>query len=110
MTPTTGGFSNVVVEPGSRAPAAMAAGIEKGLWVTRFLGGNSNSLTGDFSAGVAGFLVEKGRVGRPVAEVNVAGRLQDLLLAVAEVGDDPYPYSSIRMPSLLVRGIAVSGT
>lgn len=110
MRPTTGSFSNVVVTPGPRGPDRMMADIDKGLLVTRFLGGNSNSLTGDFSAGVGGFTIEKGKVARPVAEVNVAGRIQDLLAALGEVANDPYQWSSDRVPSILVRGVAVSGT
>ncbi|HVY62187.1 MAG TPA: TldD/PmbA family protein, partial [Planctomycetota bacterium] len=73
MDPTTGGTSNLVVAPGKRSLAEIEKSIDRGLLVTSFLGGNSNSLTGDFSVGVQGVLVEKGARTQPVVEMNLAG-------------------------------------
>jgi PmbA protein len=109
LRPTSGRPSNVVVAPGKRDGAAILGDVDKGILVTRFLGGNSNSLTGDFSTGISGFLIEKGKATRPVSEVNIGGKLQDLLAGIVEIGNDPYPYSSVLVPTIRLRGVSVSG-
>jgi PmbA protein len=60
MEPTTGGTSNLLWRTGERDLAAMVAGMKEGLLITGFLGGNSNSTTGDFSLGVSGLWVKDG--------------------------------------------------
>ena len=77
--------------------------------VTGFLGGNSNDTTGDFSFGIVGMLVEDGRAVQPLNEMNISGNLGDLLSHLVEVGNDPFPYSSWRLPSLLFEGVQFSG-
>jgi PmbA protein len=108
-TPTSGGSSNVVVTPGGRSLAELVRGVDRGLLVRGFLGGSSNSTTGDFSFGVHGTLIEGGALGRAVAEVNVAGNHGDLWPRLVEVGDDPYPHATVRSPSLVFDEVQVSG-
>jgi PmbA protein len=80
-----------------------------GLLVTGFLGGNSNSTTGDFSLGVQGFRVRGGELAGPVGEMNASGNHRDLWSRLAGVGNDPYRYSAMRTPSLLFSGIQIAG-
>src|SRR5581483_10994711 len=47
MEPTTGGWSNLVIEPGAKNLDGLIGDVKHGILVTSFLGGNSNSLTGD---------------------------------------------------------------
>jgi PmbA protein len=47
--------------------------MENGIIVSGFLGGNSNSTTGDFSFGVQGALVENGKIVQPLNEMNISG-------------------------------------
>ena len=108
--PTTGGASNLVLKPGTRNPADMEADIERGILVTNWLGGNANGTTGDFSLGVAGWLIENGKRTIPINEMNISGNYADLLKNLKEVGNDPYQYSSFRIPTLLFDGVTFSGT
>ncbi len=110
LQPTTGSASNLLISPGTYSAEEIIKGVEKGIFVNSFLGGNSNSLTGDYSAGIGGFLIEDGEIGRPVAEVNVGGKVQDLLMSLAEVGNDPFEYSRSRVPTLKLPGVSVAGT
>jgi PmbA protein len=110
MTPTTGGRSNWVVSTGTRSPAAMAADLDRAILVNGFIGGNSNATTGDFSYGIRGLLVERGEVVAPLSEMNVSGNLLRLLGQLEEVGDDPWPWATIRSPTLLFRDVQFSGT
>ena len=43
-----------------------------------FQRGNSNSTTGDFSYGVEGFLIEKGKLTQPISEMNATGNMISL--------------------------------
>ncbi len=109
MAPTTGRSTNLVVAPGKKSLDAMLKDLSEGILVTSFLGGNSNSTTGVFSLGISGFRVVKGERKEPIAEMNISGKHLDFWKKLAAVGNDPYLYSSIRSPSLLIEGVSVAG-
>jgi PmbA protein len=81
----------------------------RGIFITGFLGGNSNSTTGDFSVGIIGTLFENGEMVQPVAEMNIADNHLKFWNKLSEVGNDPYKYSSWRMPSLVFTDVVVAG-
>lgn len=109
MAPTSGGSSNILFTYGDRSFDDMVKDLERGLVVTGFIGGNSNSTTGDFSFGIVGLLVEKGDVVHAINEMNVSGNAKDFWKQLVEVGNDPYPYSSWQRPTLRFEGIDFSG-
>ena len=80
-----------------------------GVYVTSWLGGNSDSTTGDFSLGMRGHLIEKGKIGAPIGEMNVTGNLLELFGRLAEVGGDPWPFGSMSVPTLVFEGVQFSG-
>lgn len=110
MPTTSGGRSNWVVSPGARSPAEILRDVPKCIIVTGFLGGNSNGLTGDFSFGVQGLLVENGSVTAHVGEMNVSGKLEDVLKSIVEPANDVWKWSSLWSPSLLFENVQFSGT
>ncbi len=107
--PTTGSPSNRIVTPGSRDLAAILGDLDHGVYVTSWLGGNADSTTGDFSFGMRGHLVTNGKLGGPIGEMNVTGNLIDLFANLVEVGSDPWPYSSLVVPTLVFDGVDFSG-
>lgn len=109
VEPTTGGPANVLLEGGKGTPEELLRGVKKGIFVTSFLGGNSNATTGDFSFGIVGLLIADGRLVKPVNEMNVSGNLGGLWRSLDAVGGDPYPFSSWRLPSLRFRDAQFSG-
>lgn len=109
MEPTTGRGSNIVFEYGTRSLDEMLADIKQGIFVTGFLGGNSNSTTGDFSYGIMGLLVENGQIIKPVNEMNISGNHLEFWTQLVEMGNDPYVYSSWRRPSLYFTDVEFSG-
>ncbi len=109
LTPTTGGGSNLVVAPGKRDLAAILASASDAILVTSWLGGNSDDNTGDFSYGLRGFRVRGGKVGEPVGEMNATGSLSGLFASLVEVGNDPFPYSSVLTPTMVFEGVQFSG-
>jgi len=108
--PTTGSWSNLVFPAGRRDLPRLLAAMDTGILVTSFSGGNSNAATGDFSIGIRGQWVEGGRIVRPVSEMNLAGNHLSFWQHLSELGSDPYPYSSMRCPSLRFEPVQFSGT
>jgi len=109
VEPTSGSISNLVFEYGDRSLDEMMAGLEKGIVVTGFIGGNSNGTTGDFSVGVVGLYVENGQIVTGVNEMNIAGNFKEFWNQLTEMGNDPYLYSSYRRPSIYFKDIQFSG-
>ncbi len=102
--------SNLIVAPGSRDRAALVAGLQDGILVTGFIGGNANPATGAFSLGIRGARIRAGQPPEPVAEMNLSGNFLDLWNALEEAGSDLYPYASVAAPSLLFAPLGFSGT
>jgi len=107
--PTTGSPSTVIVPPGKRSVAEIMKDLGRGILVTGFIGGNSNSTTGDTSIGIVGQFFEKGVPVQAVAEMNIADNHLKIWQRLVEVGNDPYPYSAQRVPSLVFQDVVVSG-
>lgn len=109
LEPNSGSSSNLIIDLGSNSFEQMIKGIKKGIIVNGFLGGNSNSTTGDFSFGVVGQLVEDGKAVQAINEMNISGNAKEFWNQLVELGSDPAPYSSLRIPSLLFEGVNFSG-
>ncbi len=109
MEPTTGGTSNLVFEYGAKSCDAIIKGVRRGIFVTGFIGGNSNGTTGDFSFGISGMFIENGALVKPVYEMNVSGNMKDFWNELIEIGNDPDVYSGWRTPTLRFGNVQFSG-
>ena len=109
VPPTGASTANLTIPGGTRAADALIADVGTGVFLTGLLGGNSDPNTGDFSHGFKGFEIVAGKVGRPVGEMNITGSHADLWTRLADVGNDPYPWSASRLPTLVFRDVSVSG-
>jgi PmbA protein len=107
--PTVSGPTNLVFALGKRDLDGLLKAAGKAILVTSFLGGNSNSTTGDFSHGIRGFVVEGGERSRPIAAMNIAGNHKQFWKSLVELGNDPYRTSSRLVPSLLFSKMTISG-
>lgn len=107
---TTDGPSNWVLAAGDRSVEALAAEHPRAIVVSGFLGGNANGLTGDFSYGIRGTLLEHGAPVKQLSEMNVSGNLLTFFHKLIAVADDPWVYSSLRSPTLVFDDVAFSGT
>lgn len=109
LKPTSLNPSNIVFKTGDKDLNGLVKSVSKGVLVTGFNGGNCNGSTGDFSYGIEGFLIEKGEIVHPVNEMNISGNMKDFWNTLAEVGNDPYPYSNYLTPSMLFDKTDFSG-
>jgi PmbA protein len=85
--PPSPGPTNLYLAPGALSPAALMADIKEGLYVTEMIGMGVNGVTGDYSRGAAGFMIRDGVLAEAVAEVTIAGRLQDMFAGLAAAND-----------------------
>jgi PmbA protein len=77
--------------------------------VNELLGQGVNTVTGDYSRGAAGFLVEHGEITGAVHEVTIAGNLRDLFRRIEAIGPDVDCRGSIRCGSMLVEELTIAG-
>ncbi len=109
MEPTSGSTTNLVFETGDKDLETLIASVNKGIYVTGFNGGNCNGTTGDFSYGIEGFLIENGKLTKPVTEMNITGNMKTLWSGIGEIGNDVREDSSWRTPSILFNDVDFSG-
>lgn len=109
VNPTIANPSILVMQTGSKDLDGLIADVNRGILVTGFNGGNSNSSTGDFSYGIEGFLIENGKLTTPLSEMNITGNMVTLWNSLVETGNDPRLNSSWRIPSLVFEGVDFSG-
>ena len=82
--------SSLTFEPTGESRDQILGGLDRALLVQDFHGVHSgaNPVSGDFSVGVTGRLIENGIPGAPVKEVTVALPMLEILANIVAVGDD----------------------
>lgn len=105
-----GGIHNWLVKPNlTGGLTALLRQMGTGLLVTDVMGQGVNIVTGNYSRGAAGFWVENGEIQYPVAEITIAGQLQDMLKNIVSVADDVEHRSNIQTGSILLDKMKISG-
>jgi len=105
------GFSNLYLEPGPAGRQELESQMGRGLVISEIMGGHTaDPVSGEFSFGAAGFLVEGGRRVRPVKSIAIAGQVLEVFQAVAGVGSDLKFAGRQGSPSLLISHMSVSGS
>lgn len=99
----------IVMKPGDTAYADIIAGIERGILVGRFSGGEPGT-SGDFS-GVAknSFLIENGKITCALSETMISGNLGDLLKNVVAISSEVVCDGATVLPYVAFGGVTVSG-
>jgi PmbA protein len=101
--------SNFLVQSGQTPAAEIVKQVKRGLFVTEMMGFGFNAVTGDFSRGAGGFLIENGELTQPVTEVTISANLDEILKGIDAVGDDLDMRSSTACPTFRVRQMMVAG-
>ena len=113
-TPPSVSTTNLVIEAGEPSLDELVARAGEGLYVATVAGLHSgvNPVSGTFSVGATGRLIENGELGRPVREITIASDLVSMLKAVQAVGAPGrwVPFGgSVRSAPLLIAEMQVSG-
>ncbi|WP_350342626.1 TldD/PmbA family protein [Proteinivorax tanatarense] len=107
--------TNMFIKPQSKEYDGMVKDLDEGLIITSLQGLHSgaNTVSGDFSLAAAGYLVENGKLVRPVDQITIAGNFFEVINDIEEIGSDlkfGIPQNGyIGSPSIKIKKIAVSG-
>lgn len=102
------GHGNFYLEAGPRSRDEIIAGIPEGFFVTELIGSGVNLATGDYSRGASGLWIENGKLAYPVAEVTVAGSVQEMLANLEPASDLEFR-GSVASPTLCMGEMTVGG-
>ena len=72
------------------------------------MGGGANTVTGDYSSGAGGFLIENGEITTPVKEATVAGHLSGMFKNMTPADDLEFKFD-VNAPTLRIYGMTVAG-
>jgi PmbA protein len=109
-SPPVMGASNFFIDKGDTPFTALLQGIDRGVLLTSVMGMHTaNPISGDFSVGAAGFLIENGVATAPVKGIAIAGNILELFKCVEMVGNDLRLFGAVGSPSLLISTLDVSG-
>jgi len=103
------GTSNLILKAGNQTIKDILCEIGNGLLVTELIGFGVNGVTGDYSRGASGFLIENGKVSRPVQEITIAGNLKDMFANISHLGNDLTWFGSSAVPTVAITGMTVAG-
>jgi PmbA protein len=101
--------TNFILQPGEIGPEELLRSTKKGLYVTEMMGFGFNAVTGDFSRGASGFMIENGEKTFPVSEVTISLNLDELLKRIDAVANDLDLRTSIATPTFRVSSMTVAG-
>jgi len=103
------GCGNLYLEPGTLTPEEIIAQTGTGLYVTSLMGFGTNIVTGDYSRGATGLMIENGQLTHAVEEVTIAGNLAEMLMNVTAIGKDLVFRGSVASPTLRIDGMTIAG-
>ena len=103
-----GGTSNLYFEKGKVSYNDLLSSNSRCLYITETIGHGSNIVTGDYSVGAAGFLVEDGEFKYPINEITVAGNFKDIFKNMTLANDLEFEYST-NSPTMMIEGMVVAG-
>jgi PmbA protein len=110
-SPPSVGSTNIYLAKGAHSFDRLVGLVDRGVYVTEVMGlHTANPVTGDFSIGASGILIEKGKLTKPIKGFAIAGNLIELLKNISEVGTDLRFWGGVGAPAVLVSKIAVSGS
>ena len=108
MEPTTQGIHHLIME-GAESREQVIAESDKAILVTDFNGGNCDPVTGNFSYGIEGFLIENGNIVQPVSGMNVTGNILDVWQRLSHACNDADPWETELIPTLAFEDVFFGG-
>ena len=103
-----GGSSNLYFENGKISYKDLLNSNSKCLYITETIGHGSNIVSGDYSVGATGFLIENGEFKHPINEITIAGNFKDMFENITLADDLEFEYST-NSPTMMIEGMVVAG-
>ena len=104
----SGGSTNLYFENGQISFEELLKIHSRSLYITETIGHGTNLVTGDYSVGANGFLVENGELKYPVSEITIAGNFNDMFKSITLANDLDFKYS-VNSPTMMIEGMTVAG-
>ncbi len=103
-----GGTTNCYFENGKLTKSDLIKDIKRGVYITELFGSGFNSVTGDFSKGGSGFLIENGEITYPISEITVAGNIKDMFKEMLLANDLEFK-SKTNSPTIRINNLSIAG-
>ena len=103
-----GGTSNLYFDNGNISYKDLLNSNSRCLYITETIGHGSNIVTGDYSVGANGFLIENGEFKYPINEVTIAGNFIDMFKNISLANDLEFKYAT-NSPTMMIEGMVVAG-
>ena len=101
------GPSNLYLGAGTTSVDDLRRRFPRCILVTELIGQGVNGVTGDYSRGAAGFLIEHGEIVGPLAEITIASNLIEMFAALEPANDLAFR-RGVDSPTLLVPEMTVA--
>ena len=102
------GTTNLYFENGDQSFDQLINSEKKLLYIKETIGRGANIITGDYSVGASGIMIENGKFTFPVSEITIAGNFNEMFKNIILADDLDFKYST-NSPTMLVNGITVGG-
>ena len=103
-----GGTSNLFFENGKIPFKDLLNSSPKSLYITETIGHGSNIVTGDYSVGATGFLIQDGDFKFPINEITIAGNFKEMFQNITLADDLEFEYAT-NSPTIMIEGMVVAG-
>lgn len=103
---------NLHLQPGNASKQELLECVGNGIYIDRLNGLHAgfHMVSGDFSFGARGYLIENGKIGRPLVQFTVAGNYYQLLKDIKMIADDlEFKTSGFGSPTVWVDGLTIGG-
>ena len=104
------GVTNIYIRPAaSGSREGFVSSMSRGLVILGAMGVHTaNPVSGDFSVGISGIVVENGQEVRPFKEAVMSGNILEMFNKVEAAGSDLTFYGNSGSPSLLLGDMDIS--
>ena len=102
------GTTNLYFENGDKAIEELKNLSKKILYINETIGRGANIITGDYSVGASGIMIENGDFTYPVSEITIAGNFNNMFKNIILANDLEFKYST-NSPSMLISNMTVGG-
>ena len=102
------GTTNLYFENGNEDYKNLINSDKEIVYINETFGRGANIITGDYSVGASGFMVENGEFVYPISEITIAGNLNDIFSKMILGNDLEFNYST-NSPTILIDELTIGG-
>lgn len=108
--PPQTGVTNFYIRNGTTGRPELLKAFKRVVLIRELMGlHTADPISGDFSVGFSGLMIQDGEIAHPVSGGAVSGNLRDLFRMVVQTGNDLRFHGGYGSPTLLVEGLSLSG-